>query len=304
MTEKKDWVPVGETKLNVYRWEPDKPTGIVQIVHGMVETAARYKRLAERLTGTGYAVVAHDLRGHGETAGGAEKIGYCGKDGFNIMVEDIRALNEWARKEYPDMPLFLMGHSFGSFLVQKYICRYGDTIDGAVLSGTNYKQEPILAVGKVIAAVSVFFKGDRAKAPLMHALSFGANIKRIKEPRTRLDWLSRDPDEVDKYIEDPCCGCVCSTGFYRDMLRGLTGLCADDAIAAIPKKLPVYLFSGTEDPVGNWGQGPPNLAEAYRRVGLKDVTLEMYPEGRHEMINETNRDEVMQDLAAWLDGHR
>lgn len=305
MKEKKDWVAVGDARLNVYRWEPESPVGVVLVVHGMVETAARYRRLAETLTAAGYAVAAYDLRGHGETAGEAAAVGYCGRNGFHTMVEDIRALNELVRGDYRDVPVFLLGHSFGSFLVQRYICLYGDTIDGAVLSGTNYKQPAaLLFAGRLIAGVAAMCRGSRAKAPLLHNMSFGANIKGVKDPRTPLDWLSRDAAEVDAYIRDPYCGCVCSTGFYRDMLRGLTGLCADKAIACVPRTLPIYLFSGTEDPIGQWGQGPPKLAEAYKRAGIADVTIKMYPEGRHEMLNEINRGEVMADLTAWLDAHR
>lgn len=305
MLEKKEWVAIGDAELRLYRWEPENPAAVVLIVHGMVETAARYRRLAGSLTEAGYAVFAHDLRGHGETAGDAEKVGYCGKNGFDIMVGDIRVLLDRIRGDFPDKPVFLLGHSFGSFLAQKYISLYGDTLDGVILSGTNYRQSPaLLAAGRLIAGAAVLFKGDRAKAPLLHSISFGANIKGVQSPRTQLDWLSRDPAEVDAYIGDPFCGCVCSTGFYRDMLRGLSGLCSDKAIASIPEDLPVYIFSGTEDPIGQWGQGPPKLAEAYKRRGIKDVLLKMYPEGRHEMLNEINRDEVTGDLIGWLDGHR
>ncbi len=305
MTEKKEWVAIGDTELRLYRWEPQKPTAVLLIVHGMVETAARYRRLAEPLTEAGYAVFAHDLRGHGETAGDAGNVGYCGKKGFEAMVEDIRILQNRIRGEYPDLPVFLLGHSFGSFLVQKYITQYGDTLDGVILSGTNYKQPPgLLAAGRLIAGTAAIFKGPRAKAPLLHNLSFGSNIKGVKDPRTQMDWLSRDPVVVDAYIDDPFCGCVCSTGFYRDMLRGLSRLYSDKAIANIPKKLPVHIFSGTEDPIGQWGQGPPKLADAYKKAGIEDVSLRMYPEGRHEMLNETNRDEVIGDLIEWLDGHK
>jgi len=305
MTENKEWVAIGDAELRLYRWTPEKPEAVVLIAHGMMETAARYRRLAESLTDAGYAVFAHDLRGHGETAGDVGKVGYCGKNGFDTMVEDIRVLVDRIRGEYPGLPVFLMGHSFGSFLTQKYISLYGDTLDGVILSGTNYKQPPaLLAAGRLIAGTAVLFKGSRAKAPLLHDMSFGANIKGVQNPRTQLDWLSRDPVEVDAYIEDPFCGCVCSTGFYRDMLRGLGGMCSDKAIASIPKDLPVYIFSGTEDPIGQWGQGPPKLADAYTRLGIRDVTLKMYPEGRHEMLNETNRDEVIGDLIEWLDGHK
>lgn len=305
MTEKKEWVSVEGAELRLYRWEPEKPAAVLLIAHGMVETAARYRHVAERMTGAGYAVFAHDQRGHGETAGDAEKVGYCGKNGFETMVEDIRVLVDKIRGEYPDLPVFLLGHSYGSFLAQRYISRYGDTLDGVVLSGTNYKQPvPLLAAGRLIAGMAVLCKGPKAKAPLLHTMSFGANIKRVKDPRTPMDWLSRDPEAVDAYLADPFCGCVCSTGFYRDMLRGLSGLCTKRALQRIPKGLPVYIFSGAEDPIGHWGQGPPLLAEAYRREGLTDVTLRMYPEGRHEMLNEINRDEVIGDLLRWLDGHR
>lgn len=293
------------TKLHVYQWLPDPEAeiaGIVQIAHGMCETAERYGRFASALTGKGYAVYAHDQRGHGLTAGSLERLGDVGENGFQLMVQDIVQLGRLARAQHPRVPLFLMGHSMGSFLVQKVIMTQSDGYDGFILSGTNGPRG-MLRAGKTLASLQRALQGDSHRSLMMNAIVFGGFNKAFAPNRTRFDWLSRDPAEVDRYIEDPYCGAICTTRFFRDFFGLLQEIQQPEGYRGIPKHKPVYLFSGEKDPVGLNGRGVRRLEAVYRNLGLADVECRLYPEGRHEMLNEVNRDEVTADVIDWLDRH-
>lgn len=293
------------TRVFVYKWQPDQtlsPRGIVQIAHGMAETAARYERLARVLTDRGYLVYANDHRGHGKTADSLNRVGIMARDnGFERMVADMHRLSLQAIEENPGQPLFLMGHSMGSFATQRYLMLHGQKLKGAILSGSNGRDRMLHQLGFLAAAQEVRRKGREAKSYRMDKLSFGSYNKRFKPNRTAFDWLSRDPGEVDKYIGDPYCGEVFSAGFYHDFLKGLIEIGKNENVARVPKNLPLYLFAGDEDPVGARGKGVKKLRAAYQRHGLTDVSLKLYPGGRHEMLNEINRDEVMQDLLNWIE---
>ncbi len=295
----------GGAKIFVYSWLPDgKPAAAVQISHGMAEHAARYERFAEALTAAGYAVYANDHRGHGKTAGALKNVGYfADKDGWDILVDDMHRLTDHIKNQHPKIPVFLFGHSMGSFLSRDYISRWGGDIRGAILSGTGGDPGLLGKVGGLVARLEKGLRGGRAKSPLLTALSFGAFNKPFKPNRTDFDWLSRDNAEVDKYVADPYCGGVFSAGFWVDFLKGLNSLYRPDYLSKIPKNLPLYLFSGERDPVGNDAKGVREVYDSYKKAGLTDVTLKFYPDGRHEMLNETNRKEVFKDVIAWLKKH-
>lgn len=306
---RKDFVFKSEdgTDVFVYNWLPDdgvKTKGIVQISHGMAETAKRYERFAELLTENGYIVYANDHRGHGKTAKTIENLGYLAdEDGFNWLVKDLHKLTNIIKKENESMPLFLFGHSMGSFAGQKYIMLHGNEIDGLILSGSNGKQGIILNVGTIVAKREVKKNGRKAKSTKLDKLSFGGFNKEFKPNRTDFDWLSRDNDEVDKYIDDPFCGTVFTAGYFYDFLTGLKEIEDEDNLKMIPKDLPIYIFSGDKDPVGKFGKGVINLVNRYKEYGVKDISYKLYKDGRHEMLNEINRDEVMDDIINWLDNH-
>jgi len=275
--------PDGE-EIAVYRWDgAGSPKAIVQIAHGMGEHAARYGRLAEALVANGYVVYANDHRGHGRTAGRPERHGQLGPAGWRGLVDDLATLTALARKEHPGLPLVLLGHSLGSFALQSYLLDHSADIDGAVLSGTT-------AVDIVAAGIDTSQPGDLT--------AFNAPF----EPaRTPFDWLSRDPDEVDAYIADPACGFGMDIDGMGEML-GVAGELSDpQKLAAVRGDLPIYLFSGDADPIAAGGQLVQLVADRYRAAGVEDVTVKLYPEARHETLNETNRDEVTADLVAWLD---
>jgi len=293
-----------DKEIFYYKWSPEnhvKPKGAVQISHGMAEVSVRYGRLAEALTAEGYIVYANDHRGHGKTAASLENVGYLGdSEGFLWLVKDMHQLSGIIKAENPILPLYLLGHSMGSFLSQRYVQLYGNEIHGLILSGTNGKQGLILELGLVIASMEIKLKGSKTRSKTLNNLSFGSYNKRFKPVRTGFDWLSRDEKEVDKYIEDEYCGGVFTAGFFYDFFKGLKDIEKPANMALVPKDLPVYIFSGEKDPVGRCTEGVQKLIGEYRRLGIKDITFRFYKDGRHEMLNEINRDEVVSDLLRWL----
>lgn len=288
--------------VHVHRWVPDgEVRGVVQIAHGLAEHGARYAHVAEALTGDGYAVYAPDHRGHGRTATSDEELGFFAEQrGWVKVLDDLRAVNEVARSEHPGVPAFLLGHSMGSFLTQQFLFTFPGTIDGAVLSGSNGPAGLLADVGAVVARVERLRLGQRGRSQLLHTMSFGAYNKPFEPARTEFDWLSRDPEQVDAYIADPRCGFVATTQLWIDLLGGLRVIAQPEHVDRVPKDLPIHIFSGEVDPVGG-AKGVAALVDLYADAGLTRVSHRVYLDGRHEMLNEVNRDEVVADLVAWLD---
>lgn len=293
------------TSLHVNRWLPDGPAkAVVQIAHGMAEHSERYARFAEQLTSAGYAVYAQDHRGHGLTASAPEDEGYfTDAGGFATVVDDLHLVTERAKAEQPGLPFFLLGHSMGSFLARSYAARFGDELDGLILSGTGGDPGLLGKVGQLVATVEGRVRGRRHKSTLLNTLTFGQYNKPFQPNRTDFDWLSRDDAEVDKYIADSRCGNVFTSGFFADLLGGIAEVSSDDTVSRVPKDLPIHLVSGALDPVGDRTKGVQQVAGQYRRLGVADVTTKFWPEARHEVLNETNRDEVSAELIGWLDAH-
>jgi alpha-beta hydrolase superfamily lysophospholipase len=294
------------TSIALYQWPA--PVGpiraAVQIAHGLAEHAGRYDRLAQALTRAGYAVFASDHRGHGKTAEHPSDLGYfADRDGFTRVLEDVYAVNRHIAGLLPNVPRVLFGHSFGSFVAQAYLFTYGDSVSAVVLSGTNSGGSLLARLGNGVARIEKLRLGGHKTSKLLQALTFGSFNKSFAPTRTEFDWLSRDPVEVDKYIADPLCGFDTTIQGFIDLTDGLVSIEQHARHAQIPKNLPIYLFAGETDPVGQAGKGPRALAAAYERAGLRRVNLRMYPEARHETLNETNRDEVTSDLLAWLDAN-
>jgi alpha-beta hydrolase superfamily lysophospholipase len=300
------WLEVDDgAKLFVHVWEPDAatPRAVVQIAHGMAEHGGRYGRVAERLTAAGYVVYASDHRGHGRTAPGREHFGYfADRDGFTRAVDDLRALSAKIRDEQPGLPLFVLGHSMGSMLVRQYMFDGADQLAGVVLSGFSGRSSELARLGKLLGSLERLRVGPRKTSKILQLASVGAYNLGIKPRRTSYDWLSRDAEEVDKYIADPLCGFELTVQGWLDVYSGILEIEREDKIAQLPKTLPLYLFAGSHDPVGGQTRGGRWLSQALQRAGMQDVTVRYYPDARHEMLNEQNRDEVERDLLAWLDG--
>jgi len=301
------------TKLYLYRWSPEQGCkAVLHVVHGMAEHALRYRRLAEKLTQAGIEVWAADQRGHGKTAnpdinepGKGGLLGHCGdNNSIACVTADIHALNSEIHKKMPNVPLFLLGHSWGSFIVQNYM-EYSDNliINGCILSGTKGPGNFMIMAGVPLMMLIAALKGQRKGSRLAMSLADGAYNKPFKPNRTAFDWLSRDEEEVDKYVNDPLCGFLCSSGFYRDLVKLLYNIHRSDALARIKRSLPVYVFSGSVDPVGEMSKSPTTLVDAYRKLGIDDCEFVLYPGARHETLNETNREEVMDNLLSWINKH-
>lgn len=301
---KEEALSLGPEHPNYFRFLPDggEPTAVVHVVHGLAEHAARYRRLAEVLVAEGWAVYAHDQRGHGRTAGSDDALGhFADEDGWAKLVGDLQDFVRHERDEHPGRPIAILGHSMGSLVLQDYLSRYqGDGLAAAALSGTSGPPPPIASLGRGVARLERLRQGPRGRSALLDKLSFGSYNRAFAPARTEYDWLSRDPAEVDAYVADPWCGFRSSNQAWIDLLDALPTLTRADRLARIPKNLPIYIFSGEKDPVGLNGEGVRALADRYRKAGLSDVTVKLYPEARHEVLNETNRDEVMRDLVEWL----
>ncbi len=295
------------TELLGYQWTPDAKTpvkGVVQICHGMAETALRYERFAGKLCGEGYAVFAYDQRGHGRTARALENVGYIADgNGMDILVEDLLQATGIARKECPGLPVFLFAHSMGSFVGQRFIQLYGGDLRGVVLSGSNGRQGIMLTLGGIAANAEVKKAGRKTRSPKLTALSFGSFNKAFRPNRTDYDWLSRDNAEVDKYVNDPYCGGIFTAGFFADLIVFLKKIQKPENVRLIPVALPVLLMAGAKDPVSNSGKGVLTLKKTYKDLGVKDLVCTLYPDARHETLNETNREEVMSDVLAWFNRH-
>ncbi len=290
----------------IHKWISEKsdPKGIVQISHGMAEHAARYEPFAEKLTESGYLVYANDHRGHGKTAGSLDNLGFFAEsNGWMRVVEDMNELTSMIQNAHPGLPVFMLGHSMGSFLLRTYMFHYGTRINGAIISGTAGSPGILGDMGILVANLEIKRKGIRGKSQLLHQLTFGGYNKAFKPARTDFDWLSRDHAEVGKYIDDPFCGTVFTAGFYRDLLWGLKTIHKKENVSMIPRNLPILILSGDKDPVGKNGKGVSQVYKSLKNAGAEDIQLSLYPEGRHEMLNETNRHEVYRDVITWLDHH-
>ena len=284
-------------QIHVYRWLPDDaPRAVFQIAHGLAEHAARYGRLAQALTAHGFAVYAGDHRGHGQTAVAGDHGFFAASDGWRRCVGDLWTLNRRIAANHPGLPIILLGHSMGSFMAQDFVADHSDAIAGLVLSGSNGPPPAIAGVGRMIARIERLRQGARGKSALLQAMMFGEFNKPFKPARTAFDWLSRDPKEVDAYVADPLCGFEFSNQLAVDLLDAIGGLLKPERLARIRRDLPIYIFSGSDDPVG---ANLPALAEAYRKAGLTKVEMRVHPGARHETLNETNRDEVTADLVRW-----
>lgn len=287
-----------------YKWDAEGiARGVIQIAHGMAEGAGRYDRFALELARHGYVVYSNDHRGHGKTAGSPEKKGQIGSGGFMGMIRDMKALNDIIAEDEPGLPVYLLGHSMGSILTQGYISLYGDTLKGAILSGTSGRQPILTNLGLRIAKSQVKSKGFETPSEMLTKMSFGQYNKGFKPTRTEYDWLSRDSAEVDAYINNPYCGGVFPAGFYLELFKGLKEIQSMESTRKIPKKLPIYIFSGDKDPVGKNTKTIVRLIKDYKSIGIEDVEYRFYKDGRHEMLNEINRDEVIRDVVSWLKRH-
>ncbi|MGD0451719.1 MAG: alpha/beta hydrolase [Candidatus Bathyarchaeia archaeon] len=292
-------------EIFVYKWAPDEsPKAAVQISHGLGEHAGRYEWVAQQLTDTGYIVYADDHRGHGKTAGTVEKLGLLGPGGWDGTVKEIKMLTDIIKKENPGLPVFLIGHSWGSFLAQDYISQFGKEIKGVILTGTNGKQSFIIRkIAPIMIAREIKKIGADTRSPYLDKLTFGAYNKPFEPAPTKFEWLSRDHAVVEKYVNDPFCGFISQAGTASELAKGVIKIAKRKQQANIPRDLPIYIMSGGCDPSNKMSKGAQALYKTYFSLGIKDASIKVYNGARHEIFNETNKEEVMKDAITWLDRH-
>lgn len=290
-------------EIKYLRWLPEiKPRAVLQIAHGMAEHASRYDEFARFLNYNSYAVYADDHRGHGQTAGCIENTGYfADKDGWNLTVSDCKTLTDQIKKEYPELPVFLLGHSMGSFIARDLISQYGNEYKGVILSGTSWNPALLVVFGKMVAKIQKLFSEKKHRSKLLDKLSFGKFNAKFKPNRTEFDWLSRVPEFVDRYVKDDYCGFVCTAGFFDDMFSGILKIQKTKTIKKTPSNLPMLLSCGENDPVGNFTKSVKQVYKIYKNCGIRDIELKIYFQGRHEILNEVNRKEVYADILKWMD---
>lgn len=288
---------------NIYvnKWVDESivPKAVVQISHGMAEHSLRYDDFAKFLNKHGFIVYANDHRGHGKTS--PDELGYMGEgDAFNLILENVNDLTTIIKKENPDLPVYLLGHSMGSFISLRYSQLYGNNIDGLILSGSNGNQKFMFKIGEIIAKREMDKYGPKAKGYKMEKLSFGAFNGYFKPNKTNFDWLTRDENIVNQFIADPLCGNAHSNSYYYYLLKGLRTNHKKENLEKIPKNLPILIVSGEADPVGLMGKGVKRLYNSLVEIGINSVYIKLYKNARHEILNELNKDEVFYDILKFL----
>ena len=292
----------GRTSIHALKCVPDgKPRAVVQIAHGIAEHIDRYRPFMEFLADNGFVAAGNDHLGHGKSIRVPEEQGFFAeKDGWWRVVDDMDKLHDIMSNEYPELPYVLFGHSMGSFLTRTYLIKHPDKYDGVILSGTGHQSPALVLGGNAAASVMAKLNGAMGDGAKLDSLAFGTYLNKIENPRAKFDWLARDTEQVDKYIADPLCGFVGKIGLYRDMMQGIKFITDKKNIAQMNKEKPVYFMSGNGDPVGDYGKGVERAYNAFCDAGLHDVFMRLYPGGRHEMLNETNKEQVYQDILNWL----
>lgn len=291
-------------RIYVKLWLPDRePEAIVQIAHGMIEHIGRYEEFAAFLCSHGIAVAGNDHLGHGRSASGSSSYGYFAKrNGKEAVLSDMRLVTRFLAKQYPKCRIFLLGHSMGSFFSRRYITRYDRPLSGLILSGTGYYSIPEAAAGKFLASVLSVARGEFYRSRLLHKLTVGGFSRYFADSECK-SWVTGDAELAKRYDEDPLCSFQFTVSAYWDLFGLLLELAEKKGFKRIPKNLPILLVSGEDDPVGNFGKGVKRVYRDFVRSGVKDVQLTLYPGDRHEVLNETNRAQVYEDILNWIWGH-
>ncbi|WP_192562142.1 alpha/beta hydrolase [Pseudomonas gozinkensis] len=296
------WLDASDrSRLFVNLWLPNSPLkAVILLAHGMAEHSARYARLAEAFCAEGYGVYAPDQRGHGKTADHGTLGHFADDDGWCKVVGDLASLNQFLGQRHPGVPIVLLGHSMGSYIAQAYLLHHSASLHGAILSGSNFQPVALYRAARQIARFEKLRQGAKGRSALIEWLSFGSFNKAFKPAHTAFDWLSRDPAEVDRYANDPLCGFRCTNQLWIDLLGGLQQISKASNLAQIDPGLPLLVIGGECDPVSE-GKRLTDLANALRTAGSQNLQLKIYPQARHELFNESNRDEVTADVLAWID---
>lgn len=294
----------GTSDINARFWVDSElePKGVVQLVHGMAEHIDRYDEFARYLASHGFAVCGHDHIGHGGSVEDSSQLGHMPmKSGADILIADVDSLRKVASSRYPDLPYFIFGHSMGSFVTRCYLARYGEGLAGAILCGTGNQPAALSAGGNALCHLIGIIKGSDYRSKLIDNLAAGGFNNAIDNPRTAVDWISHNKENVDAYLADGRCGFMFSAGAYAALTSLTREAVSKACVNAYPKELPLLYVAGEEDPVGDCGKGVRAAAKLARSAGLDDVQVKLYPHMRHEILNEDDKAQVMEDVAVWIE---
>lgn len=293
----------GSVTLYGRSWRPevDQPKAVLQLVHGISEHIGRYDHFARFMADQGFFVCGEDHLGHGNTPEHQEDLGYTAdRDGWVRMTDNVHALHNRIKAQYPDLPYLLLGHSMGSFLARSYLIRYPGTLDACALLGTGQQPGAVLAAGLLACDLEKLRLGKRGRSKLLQNLCFGAYNRQFKPNRTPSDWVCSVEAVVDAYMADPFCQVMPTVTLMHDMLSGIKFNQDKENLAKMDPQTPIFFLSGELDPVGSCGKGVRQAYQSFLDAGCSDVTLKLYPDGRHEMLNEANREDVYQELLGWM----
>ena len=293
-----------DAKIRARTWlsNASAPKAVVQLVHGMAEHIDRYDEFSRFLADRGFAVCGHDHLGHGKSVTDDELLGHMPmKHGKDILIEDVHALNNIISKRYAELPYFIFGHSMGSFVTRCYLARYGKGLSGAVICGTGNPPCALSGAGNALCHAIGAFQGANHRSRLVDGLAAGGYNKAIDNPRTSVDWLSHNTDNVDAYLADERCGFMFSVGAYAALTSATKEAASKNCVASYPKDLPLLYVAGEHDPVGECGKGVRAATKLAQDAGVKDIEVKLYPNMRHEILNEDSKAEVMDDIASWME---
>lgn len=291
----------GKTLIRAMRYIPEgEVKAILQIAHGMVEFIDRYESFAEYLCSKGILVTGNDHLGHGGSVESRDDWGYFGDNGNEILIEDMYSLTKLTKEQYPDKPYFLLGHSMGSFYARQYLTCHGDELTGAIIMGTGMEDLNKIKAGMFLCKLMASIKGWRYRSSFVNNMSFGAYNKKFEPARTKVDWLTKDESIVDWYLKEPRCTFAFTLNGYYQMFKGISSLYDKEKLNRIPKQLPVFFVSGKDDPVGSFGKEVEKSVESLKEAGIENIKLKLYPDDRHEILNETDKEVVYQDIYDWL----
>ncbi|MEE3424931.1 MAG: alpha/beta fold hydrolase [Erysipelotrichaceae bacterium] len=294
----------GTVDIRSMEYVPEgKIIAVLQIAHGMVEFIDRYENFAAFLASKGILVVGNDHIGHGGSVKSEEDWGYFGENGNRILLDDMHELTRLTKEKYPNLPYFLLGHSMGSFYARQYIAEFGDELDGAIIMGTGLEPLFVVKGGMFLCKLIALFKGWRYRSNFVNQVAFGSYGKKFEPLRTRADWLSKDEALVDWYINEPRCSFLFTLNAYYSMFEGIARLHDKELLEKVPKDLPIFFVSGEDDPVGSFGKEVVYSVETLKEVGVKNIDMKLYPNDRHEILNETDKETVYVDLYEWLMKH-
>lgn len=294
-----------KTQIHCVSWAPETENykGILQITHGMVEFIERYEAFAEYMNSQGYLVVGHDHLGHGESVNSPEDWGFFTEQrGSDLLVQDMHTLRTMTQKKYPGLPYFMLGHSMGSFLLRKYLCSYGDKLQGAIIMGTGFQPNGLLKFGKGLCGFLAKFRGWRYRSKFIQKLAFAGNDNKFHGENLKNSWLTRDTAIVKAYSANPKCTFQFTLNGFYNLFDTIWYDNQPEHIEKTPKSLSLFFVSGEDDPVGGFGKGVKRVYNAYEKIGFSDITWKLYPKDRHEILNELDRQQVYEDIYHWIEG--